>query len=65
MIENRPIVVTEFDENLWIAIVDTATLGQDGGVAFKLGNDSEVTVRTAVRNSSCDRWHGLFFYALR
>lgn len=42
-IESRPLVITEFDEKLWLAVIDTATVAQDGTIAFRFKNGSEIT----------------------
>ncbi len=42
-IKSRPLVLTEFDEKLWLAVTDTATVSQDGTMAFKFKNGSEIT----------------------
>ncbi len=41
-IESRPLVITEFDEKLWLAVVDQATVGRDGTFVFRLRNGSEI-----------------------
>jgi hypothetical protein len=42
-IESRPLAITEFEEKLWLAVIDAATVGRDGTVVFRLRNGSEVT----------------------
>ena len=42
-IESRPLAITEFDEKLWLAVIDAVTVGRDGMVVFRLRNGSEVT----------------------
>ena len=42
-IESRPLVIAEFDEKLWLAIIDTATVAQDSTMTFRFRNGSEVT----------------------
>jgi hypothetical protein len=42
-IEKRPLAITEFDDKLWLAVVDTATVSRDGTMAFKFRNGTEVT----------------------
>ena len=42
-IKSRPLVITEFDEKLWLAVIDTVMVAQDGTMAFKFKNGSEVT----------------------
>lgn len=41
---SRPLVITEFDETLWLAVIDTATVAQDSTMAFRFKNGAEVTV---------------------
>ncbi len=43
-IEKRPDVLTEFDEALWLAVVDRVEVGRDGGMRFRFRNGVEVTV---------------------
>ncbi|NLX03493.1 MAG: hypothetical protein GXY40_13360 [Syntrophomonadaceae bacterium] len=42
-IETRPLIIEEFDEKLWLAIVDKVTVLPDGGFmfTFKDGTDIE------------------------
>ena len=42
-IESRPLVIAEFDEKLWLAVIDTATVAQDSTMTFRFRNGSEVT----------------------
>jgi site-specific DNA recombinase len=42
-IESRPLAITEFDEKLWLTVIDTATVGRDGTMDFRFKNGSEVT----------------------
>ena len=42
-VENRPLVISEFDEKLWLAVIDTATVAQDGTITFRFRNGTEVT----------------------
>ena len=42
-VESRPLVITEFDEKLWLAVIDTATVAQDSTMTFRFRNGSEVT----------------------
>ena len=42
-IENRALAITEFDEKLWLAVIDTATVAQDSTITFRLKNGSELT----------------------
>jgi hypothetical protein len=41
-IESRPLAITEFDEKLWLGVIDQATVGRDGALVFRLRNGSEV-----------------------
>jgi hypothetical protein len=42
-IGSRPLVIAEFDEKLWLALIDTATVARDGAMTFRFKNGSEVT----------------------
>lgn len=42
-IESRPLAVTAFDEKLWLAVVDQATVCRDGTMMFRFKNGSEIT----------------------
>ena len=41
-IENRPLAITEFDEKLWLAVVDQVTVAQDETMTFRFKNGSEI-----------------------
>jgi len=43
-IEKRPLIITEFDENLWLAVIDRVTVGRDDTMVFSFRNGAEVTV---------------------
>ena len=38
-IETRPVIIDEFDEKLWLAIIDKVTVLPDGRLVFKGGTD--------------------------
>jgi putative hemolysin len=42
-IESRPLVLSEFDEALWLMVIDRATVATDGTMSFAFRNGSEVT----------------------
>ena len=42
-IENRPLAITEFDDKLWLTVIDKATVGRDGTITFKFKNGTEIT----------------------
>ena len=42
-IARRPLVINEFDETLWLTVIDTATVTQDGTMTFRFKNGSEFT----------------------
>ena len=42
-VESRPLVISEFDEKLWLAVIDTATVARDSTISFRFRNGSEVT----------------------
>ena len=35
--------LTEFDDRLWLAVIDTVTVHPDGRLVFKFQNGTEVT----------------------
>lgn len=41
-IENRPLAIAEFDEKLWLAVIDQVTVDRDGTMTFRFKNGSEV-----------------------
>lgn len=41
-IQSRPLAVTEFDEELWLAVVDKAMVKRDGSMSFRFKNGVEV-----------------------
>ena len=41
-VESRPLVISEFDENLWLAVIDTATVAQNSAITFRFRNGSEI-----------------------
>lgn len=43
IIESCPLAITEFDDKLWLAVIDTATVGRDGTMTFKFKNGTEFT----------------------
>ena len=42
-IANRPLVLTGFDDRLWLAVIDTATVGRDGTMICRFRNGTEIT----------------------
>ncbi len=42
-IENRPLAIDNFDEKLWLAVIDQVTVERDATMTFKFKNGSEVT----------------------
>jgi len=42
-IGSRPLALTAFDEKLWLAVIDIATVSRDGNITFKFRNGSEIT----------------------
>ena len=42
MLKKQPLVVTQWDERLWIALLDTATVHQDGKIAFRFKSETEI-----------------------
>ena len=43
-IENRPLVLTEFNESLWLAVIDKVTVATDGAMVFAFRNGTEITI---------------------
>ena len=43
-LKKQPLVLEEWDERLWIAIVDRATVFRDDRIVFKLKCGSEIEV---------------------
>ena len=43
-IGSRPLVIAEFDEKLWLALIDTATVARDGTIVFRFRNGMEITI---------------------
>lgn len=42
-VQNRPLAVTEFDEELWLAVVDQVMVGREGSMTFRFKNGAEIT----------------------
>ena len=42
-LKKQPLVISEWDERLWITLLDTATVRQDGGIVFRFKNGNEIT----------------------
>ncbi|MFH1513742.1 MAG: recombinase zinc beta ribbon domain-containing protein, partial [Bacillota bacterium] len=42
-IQNRPLAITEFDEKLWLAVIETVSVGRDGGMVYRFSNGMEVS----------------------
>jgi DNA invertase Pin-like site-specific DNA recombinase len=43
-IKSRPLAITEFDESLWTAVVESVTVAEDGKLMFRFKSGSEVAV---------------------
>lgn len=41
-IQSRELAITEFDEKLWLAVIDKVTVGRDGSMRFRFKNGMEV-----------------------
>jgi site-specific DNA recombinase len=37
-------LLAQFDETLWLAIIDIVTVTKDGGMIFRFKNGSEITI---------------------
>lgn len=42
-IESRPLALDEFDDRLWLAIIDRVAVGRDGTMTFLFRNGTEIT----------------------
>ena len=42
-IQSRELAITEFDGELWLAVVDKAMVKRDGSMSFRFKNSSEIT----------------------
>jgi hypothetical protein len=42
-IQSRPLVITEFDESLWLAIIDTVTVTTESAMTFRFKSGAEIT----------------------
>ncbi|MEA4899929.1 hypothetical protein ACH6CV_12125 [Bacillota bacterium Meth-B3] len=43
-IQNRELAITEFDEKLWLAVVDKVAVGRNGSMIFQFKNGATVMV---------------------
>jgi site-specific DNA recombinase len=43
-IEKRPSVLAEFDEQLWLSVIDQVVVGRDGGMKFRVKNGVEIII---------------------
>lgn len=46
MLKKQPLAVTEWDERLWIILLDTATVQPDGRIVFRFKSGREITSKT-------------------
>ena len=44
-LENRPLIIEEFDEDIWCYLIDKATVNKDGSITFLFRNGKEINVR--------------------
>ena len=44
LIENSPLVLAEWDDELWIAMVDKSIIHTDGSITFKFRSGTEVRI---------------------
>jgi chromosome segregation ATPase len=42
--KTQPLVLEKWDERLWMALIDRATVRRDGGMVFRLKNGMEIMV---------------------
>jgi site-specific DNA recombinase len=45
MLKKQPLVVTEWNERLWITLLDTATVQRDGSIMFRFKSGAEITAK--------------------
>jgi len=43
-IRKRPLILAEWEESLWFAVIDQVRISMDGRMTFQFRNDSEITV---------------------
>lgn len=43
MLKMQPLVVTKWDERLWITLLDTATVQRDGRIVFRFKSETEIS----------------------
>lgn len=43
-LENRPLVLEEWDEDIWSYMIDKATINKDGTITFLFRSGKEITV---------------------
>ena len=43
-IEKRPLILTEFNESLWLAVIDKVTVATDDTMVFAFRNGTEITI---------------------
>jgi hypothetical protein len=43
MLKKQPLAVTDWDERLWITLLDTATVHRDGRIVFRLKNGTDIS----------------------
>ena len=43
-IKSRPLAITVFDENLWLAVITDVKVSRDGSIGFRFKNGSEITL---------------------
>jgi hypothetical protein len=43
VLKKQSLAVTEWDERLWITLLDTATVQRDGGIVFRFKSGAEIT----------------------
>jgi len=48
MLKKQPLTVPEWNERLWIALLDTATVQQDGSIVFRFKSGKEITKEISI-----------------
>lgn len=43
MLKKQPLVVSEWDERLWVTLLDTATIQRDGRIVFRFKSGKTIT----------------------
>lgn len=44
MLAKQPLVVSEWDERLWVTLLDRATVYRDGRISFRVKSGKEMSI---------------------